>query len=72
MPPESLAAPLGVAFVAAGSLAVVAAAIQHRRFIATLSSPDLPPGYSGRFSIALALLLGAMGLMLAGYLLVER
>src|SRR5579859_1230199 len=37
---------LGVAFVIVGSVAILEAARQHRRFIATLPRAGLPPAYS--------------------------
>jgi putative membrane protein len=68
----ALSAALGVAFVIAGSLAIVVAAIQHRRFIATLAQADLPAHYSRSFAIALSLGVAALGFVLAGYLLVAH
>jgi len=65
---SSWSAVLGVAFVIVGSLAIVAAAVQHRRFVATLPQRDLPAAYSRTFALALSFLVGALGLVLAGYL----
>jgi len=62
-------AALGVAFVVVGSLAIVVAAVQHRRFVATLPLADLPAAYSRVFALALSFLVGALGLVLAAYLL---
>jgi putative membrane protein len=67
---SSLSASLGVAFVIAGTLAIVLAAVQHRRFVATLPRADLPRGYSTVFALVLSLVVGALGMVLAGYLLV--
>ena len=64
-----LSAGLGVAFVIVGTLSIVGAAVQHQRFIATLPQSDLPPAYSRAFAFVLALLVGALGLVLAAYLL---
>lgn len=69
---SSWSAALGVAFVVLGSLAIVAAAIQHGRFVATLSPGDLPPAYSRAFALSLSLLIGALGLVLAGYLVATQ
>ena len=69
---SSLSADLGVAFVIAGTVAIVAAAIQHRRFVATLPQADLPRAYSRTFALALSLFVGALGVVLAGYLLVTQ
>jgi putative membrane protein len=65
----SLSAGLGVAFVIVGALAIVVAAIQHQRFLATLPQADLPPSYSRAFALVLSLLVGALGMVLAGYLI---
>jgi putative membrane protein len=63
---------LGVAFVAAGTVAVIAAAIQHRRFVAALPQANLPRGYSSMFAVVLSLLVGALGLVLVAYLLITQ
>ena len=68
----SLSAGLGVAFVIVGTLAIVVAAIQHQRFVATLPQGDLPRGYSRAFAFVLSVLVSALGLALAGYLLVTQ
>jgi putative membrane protein len=60
---SSLSAALGVAF------AILIAAIQHRSFIATLSPTDLPRTYSKAVALLLSLVVAALGLGLAGYLL---
>lgn len=59
---------LGMAFVLVGSLSILLAAIQHKRFLATLSPIDLPPAYSRSFSLILALIVATLGIALAGYL----
>lgn len=63
-----LSAGLGVAFVIAGSVAIVVSAIQHSRFIATLTGPDLPPAYNRNFALVLSLAVASLGLALAVYL----
>jgi putative membrane protein len=63
---------LGVAFVIAGTSAIVLAAVQHQRFVATLPQVDLPRGYSRVFAVVLSLFVGALGLALAAYLLVTQ
>ena len=68
----STSAVLGVAFVIVGTLAIVVAAIQHQRFIATLPQVDLPRAYSRTFALALSLVVAALGVALAGYLLVTQ
>jgi putative membrane protein len=69
---STLSAALGVSFVIIGALAIVAAAIQHQRFIATLPQTDLPRTYSKVFALVLSLLVAALGIALAGYLLVTQ
>src|SRR5437868_14756395 len=51
-PHSALSAALGVAFVIVGALAIFISAVQHRRFVATLLQPDLPPAYSTAFALA--------------------
>ena len=68
----SLSAVLGIAFVIVGTLAIAVAATQHRRFVATLPQADLPHAYSRGFAFALSVLVSALGLALAGYLLVTQ
>jgi len=71
-PHSHWSAALGVAFVIVGSLSIVVAAIQHRRFIATLPQVDLPPSYSRGFAIVLSFVVGALGIALAAYLLLAQ
>jgi putative membrane protein len=66
---SGFSAALGVLFVLAGSIAIVVATLQHRRFVATLPATDLPPSYSRRFAVAASAAVGALGLLLAGYLI---
>ncbi|HQR10274.1 MAG TPA: DUF202 domain-containing protein [Casimicrobiaceae bacterium] len=59
---------LGVLFVFAGSIAILFAAAQHRRYIATLPASDLPSPYSRGFAVVLAIAIGVFGLLLAAFL----
>jgi putative membrane protein len=59
---------LGVTFVIVGSLVIAIAAIQHNRFIATISRDDLPRTYSTALAVVLSLVLAALGIALAAYL----
>jgi len=59
---------LGIVFVVVGSITIFVAAIQHGRFIATLSPPDLPPAYSTKIAVFLSLLVATLGFALSGYL----
>jgi putative membrane protein len=69
---SSLPSVLGTAFVIAGTSTILVAALQHRRFVATLPRADLPRGYSPTFAILLSLLIGVLGIVLAGYLLTSQ
>lgn len=63
-----LSAVLGILFVLVGAVTILIAAIQHQRFVATLSPPDLPPAYSRKIAVVLSLLVAALGFVLSGYL----
>jgi putative membrane protein len=63
---------LGVLFVVAGAIAILVATVQHRRFVATLPSSDLPGSYSRAFAISLSTTVGVLGLLLAVYLVVSH
>lgn len=67
-----LSAALGVAFVIAGTLTIVVATFQHRRFVATLPQADLPRAYSTGFALALSILVSVLGVFLVGYLLITQ
>ena len=71
-PASPLSAGLGVAFVVVGTVAIVVAAVQHRHFIATLPQSDLPPAYSRTPALVLSFFVGALGVALAGYLLLAQ
>lgn len=59
---------LGILFVIVGTVAALAATVQHRRFIATLPLADLPPSYSGGLAVGLGVLMSLLGGGLAVYL----
>lgn len=67
---SSMSAFLGVAFILVGAFAIVFSAIQHKRFIATLPTSELPAGYSKGFAILLSIVMSALGAVLAFYLLI--
>jgi putative membrane protein len=69
---SSLSAILGLSFVLFGALCIFIAAIQHQRFITTLSINDLPPRYSKRFAVILAMLITVLGCLLAAYLFITQ
>lgn len=60
---------LGIGFIVLGAIAIIAAAIQQYRFVATIAHQDLPSGYSKNFTVCLTLLIAALGMGLAFYLL---
>ena len=68
----SLSAVLGVAFVLAGTLAIILATVQNQRFVATLPQADLPRGYSRVLAVVLSLFVGTLGVVVAAYLLVTQ
>ncbi len=73
IPPNiSFSAVLGAIFIIVGALTIFFAAIQQKRFIATLPIADLPSRYSNNFAVLLSLFIGILGMVLAGYLLVTE
>lgn len=64
----NLSAALGVSFVLIGALAIATAALQHRRFVATLPQTSLPSAYSYKLAIMLSFFVAILGLVLAAYL----
>jgi len=61
---------VGIALVLLGAVSMLFAAVQHRGYVRSLPFEDLPPSHNRSFPIALAVLLGLLGLALAGYLAV--
>ena len=67
-----LSAILGIVLVAAGTLMIIVAAIEHRRFIATLPPADRPQYYAGGALIMYSsILLAVVGIALTAYLTVS-
>jgi len=64
----AISSSLGVCFVVVGSLAIATAAIQHRRFVATLSASSLPSAYSSKLAVILSVFIALLGIVLAAYL----
>jgi putative membrane protein len=64
----TIPATLGIIFVIIGSIAIASAAIQHKRFVATLSATSLPSAYSGQLAFILSMLTAVLGMALAAYL----
>ena len=68
--PSFFSSGIGIALVLLGAGSMIFAAIQHRRLVASLPVGDLPPFHSRAFPLVLAFILGALGLLLAIYLVV--
>jgi putative membrane protein len=62
---------VGIALVTLGAAALLFAANQHRRYVAGIPRSDIPDGYRSGLPVALAYLLGALGLALTVYLAVK-
>ena len=63
---------LGIVFVLVGAIAILVATFQHRRFVSTLPQSDLPASYNRVVAVVLSAMVGALGLLLAGYLSVSH
>jgi inner membrane protein YidH len=63
-----ISAILGISFVVIGSLLIAVAAIQHRRFITTLSPEQLPETYNNMLAFAMSIFIALLGVALAIYL----
>jgi putative membrane protein len=59
---------VGIALVLLGMITTAVSAVQHKRFVATLGTQDIPGGTSTRFPLFVAWCLAALGLLIAGYL----
>jgi putative membrane protein len=69
-PASHFSSGIGMALILLGAVSMIFAAIQHRRFVLSLPVGDLPPTHNRAFPVALALILGSLGLLLAVYLAV--
>ena len=65
----AFSAVIGMLLIIGGALATLVAAIQHRRFVATLAPMQLPPRYSTSFAIVAGWVFALLGLILAAYLI---
>jgi len=59
---------VGIALVLVGTACMIIGAYQHRSYVSTLPIDDVPRSHDPRYSIALAILLAVLGVVLAGYL----
>lgn len=66
--PSHLSSDIGIALVLLGAGSMIFAAIEHRQFVATVPSDDIPQTHNRAFPVVLAFILGALGLLLALYL----
>jgi inner membrane protein YidH len=66
--PSPFSSGIGIALVLLGAVSMIFAAIQHRRFVSSLSVADIPLVHNRAFPVVLALILGSLGLLLALYL----
>ena len=60
---------IGVAFVALGVVLSGLSALQYRRAVASLRPIEIPPGYWVNMAVFMSVLIAALGLALAVYLL---
>lgn len=65
-----IATAIGIALVMVGVASFVFGAVQHRRFVATLPTADVPRAHAANFPVALSLLLALFGIALAAYLVI--
>ena len=61
---------VGIALILVGTACMILGAIQHRSYVATLASVDVPRSHDPLYPIALAIFLPVLGLALAAYLAV--
>lgn len=59
---------LGISFVIMGSLVIATAAIQHKRFVSSLTLQQLPAAYSYTLAFAMSMFVAMLGMTLAAYL----
>ncbi len=59
---------VGIALVLLGVSSMLIAAFQHRSFVSSLPSADIPPSHGRYFPVFVAAGLGVLGLVLAAYL----
>lgn len=64
----SISAVLGICFVVIGSTLIATSAIQHKRFVSTLTLTQLPPVYSNKLAYSMSMLIAFLGIALAIYL----
>ena len=60
---------VGVLLILVGAGAALASNVTYRRYVKTLPSQARPPGYWTGLGSAINVIIGVVGLVLAGYLL---
>ena len=68
--PNHLSNYIGIALVLLGVAAMLVATFQHRSFIASLPTADIPLSHYHRFPVLVAIGLSVLGIVLAAYLAV--
>ena len=66
--PSIVPSAIGVALALAGAAVIGFSALQHLRYTRTLPAADLPPGYRIGFAPLVAIVVAALGAILAIYL----
>ena len=61
-----------IIFSVVGFLTMFFAASQHKRYIATLPTTDLPTEHSSNFASLLSFIISVLGIVFAGYLLITK
>jgi putative membrane protein len=69
---RAFAMSIGVAFVLLGALLNMLAVVQYRRTVATLKPSEIPPRYWLNLSVVTSLVVAALGLLLAVYIVLAR
>lgn len=68
--PHDLSNGVGIALVLVGTACMILGAVQHHSYVKTLPAADIPRTHSAVYPISLALVLAALGFVLAAYLAV--
>lgn len=69
-PPSNFSNEVGVALVLVGVTCMTVSAVQHRRYVTSLPTADIPRSHNAFFPVLLALSLSALGVVLAVHLAV--
>lgn len=61
---------IGLLFILLGSATTVHASLQYLRVLKTLRPVEIPAGYAARSAVAINVIVGVLGIALAGYVLI--